>query len=90
MNEHFIIHEMLQADPHTHALDDNLYYYRLALQDFDAFLKDYVFVDRDQVVVPSLNLKPAKVVICRDERQKKALRRMGFIEDRITIRNTRR
>ena len=55
--------------------------------DFDAFLKNYVFVERDQVVVPSLNLKAAKKVVCRDERQKKALRRMGFIEDRIEIRN---
>lgn len=56
--------------------------------DFDAFLKGYVFVERDQVVVPSLNLKVAKKVLCRDERQKKALRRLGFIEDRIVIRNT--
>jgi len=55
--------------------------------DFDAFLKAYVFVERDQVVVPSLNLKAAKKVVCRDERQRKALRRMGFIEDRIEIRN---
>ena len=55
--------------------------------DFDAFLRGHVFVERDQVVVPSLNLKAAKKVICRDERQKKALRRMGFIEDRIEIRN---
>ena len=55
--------------------------------DFDAFLKGYVFVERGQVVVPSLNLKVAKKVLCRDERQKKALRRLGFIEDRIVIRN---
>lgn len=58
--------------------------------DFDAFLKAYVFVERDQVVVPALNLKAAKKVVCRDERQKKTLRRMGFIEDRIEIRNTPR
>jgi hypothetical protein len=58
--------------------------------DFDAFLKGYVFVERDQIVVPSLNLKAAKKVVCRDERQKKTLRRMGFIEDRIEIRNTPR
>ena len=55
--------------------------------DFDAFLRGYVFVERDQVVVPSLNLTAAKRVVCRDERQRKALRRMGFIEDRIEIRN---
>jgi hypothetical protein len=58
--------------------------------DFDAFLRSYAFVERDQAVVPSLNLKSAKKVICHDERQKKALRRMGFIEDRIQIRNTLR
>jgi hypothetical protein len=55
----------------------------------DDFLKHYVFVERDQVVVPSLNLKSAKKVVCRNEKQKKALRRMGFIEDRIEIRNMR-
>jgi len=53
----------------------------------DVFLKKYVFVENDQVVVPSLNLKAAKQIICRDERQKKALRKMGFIEDRIKIKN---
>jgi len=37
--------------------------------------------------VPSLNLKTAKRIICRNERQKKALRKKGFIEDRIEIRN---
>lgn len=56
-------------------------------RNFDAYLKAYVFVERDQIVVPSLNLNAAKKVVCRDEKQKKALRRMGFIEDRIEIRN---
>jgi hypothetical protein len=46
-----------------------------------------VFVERDQFVVPSLNLKTARRILCRNERQKKALRRMGFIEDRIEVRN---
>jgi len=55
--------------------------------DFDLFLKKYVFVESDQIVVPSLNLKCAKQIICKDEKQKKALRRMGFIEDRIRIKN---
>jgi hypothetical protein len=55
--------------------------------DFDLFLKKYLFVEVDQVVVPSLNLKCAKQIICKDEKQKKALRRMGFIEDRIKIKN---
>jgi hypothetical protein len=53
----------------------------------DVFLKKYVFIEKDQVVVPSLNLKCAKTIICRNEKQKKALRRMGFIEDRIQIKN---
>jgi hypothetical protein len=50
------------------------------------FLRRHVFVERDQVVVPSLNLKTAKRILCRNERQKKQLRRMGFIEDRMEIR----
>jgi hypothetical protein len=56
-------------------------------RNIDTYLKKHVFVEVDQVVVPSLNLKVAKKIICRDERQKKALRKMGFIEDRIQIRN---
>jgi len=43
-------------------------------------------VEHDRVVVPGLDLKAAKTVVCRSERQKKALRRMGFLEDRIEIR----
>lgn len=53
----------------------------------DIYLKKHVFVEKDQVIVPSLNLKAAKKIICRNEKQKKALRKMGFIEDRIEIKN---
>ena len=56
-------------------------------RDLDVFLKKYLFIEKDQVVVPALNLKSAKKIICRDERQKKKLRKMGFIEDRIHIKN---
>lgn len=55
--------------------------------DLNLFLQKYLFIEEDQVVVPSLNLKSAKQIICKDERQKKELRRMGFIEDRIKIKN---
>lgn len=44
-----------------------------------------LFKEVDQVVVPSLNLKSAKKIICRTDLQKKKLRKMGFIEDRIMI-----
>lgn len=54
--------------------------------DLERLLRRHVFVERDQVVVPSLNLKAAGRILCRNERQKKQLRRMGFIEDRIEIR----
>lgn len=56
-------------------------------KNLDIFLKKYLFIEKDQVVVPSLNLKVAKKIICRNERQKKTLRKMGFIEDRIIIKN---
>jgi hypothetical protein len=32
----------------------------------------------------------AKKILCRNEKQKKALRKMGFIEDRIIIKNITR
>lgn len=51
----------------------------------DDWLQKHLFRTEDQVVVPALNLKAAKKIFCRDERQKKALRKMGFIEDRIRI-----
>ncbi len=56
-------------------------------RDIDIVLQRHLFVERDQVVVPSLNLKAAKHIICRTEKQRKARRKMGFIEDRIEIRN---
>jgi hypothetical protein len=58
--------------------------------DLDTFLQKKIFVLNDQVVVPSLNLKCAKKIICRNERQKKELRNMGFLEDRIQIKNMTR
>lgn len=56
-------------------------------RDLNVFLQKNLFVENDQVVVPSLNLKVAKKIICRNEKQKKELRKMGFIEDRILIKN---
>lgn len=53
----------------------------------EEYLTKYVFIEKDQIVVPSLNLKAAKEIICRNEKQKKKLRQMGFIEDRIKIKN---
>ncbi len=67
-------------------LDDILQQWQHS-QGIDDFLQRYVFVERNQVVVPSLNLKSAKEIICRNEQQRKKLRRMGFIEDRVKIRN---
>jgi len=56
-------------------------------KDLSVYLNKYVFKEINQVVVPSLNLKVAKKIICSNEKQKKKLRKMGFIEDRITIKN---
>jgi hypothetical protein len=47
-------------------------------KNIDLFLRDYVFVEKDQVVVPSLDLRLADKIICRDIEQKRALRKMGF------------
>lgn len=58
-------------------------------KNYEDFLSRYFFVENDQVVVPSLNLKVAKKVFCRDEKQVKALRHMGFIHDRIKILNSK-
>jgi hypothetical protein len=54
-------------------------------QNVDEMLRQCLFCENDQVVVPSLNLKAAKVIFCRTDRQKKELWKMGFIEDRIKV-----
>jgi len=56
-------------------------------RDLGTWLRRFLFVEVDQVVVPSLNLKSAKQIVCINERQKRILRQRGFIEDRIQIRN---
>jgi len=56
-------------------------------RDLNTFLNNYVFMEREQVVVPSLNLKSAKKIICHNEKQKKTLLKKGFIEDRVIIKN---
>ena len=75
---------------HGAALDPVVHRWEIAWREdrpnLTEFLRRHVFVERDQVVVTSLNLKTAKRILCRNERQKKLLRRMGFIEDRIEIR----
>ena len=48
-----------------------------------------LFIEHDQVVVPALNLKSAKVVYCRNESQVKRLLKMGFIHDRVKILNSK-
>ena len=72
------------------ALFDNpteeLELYELSVE---GLLKE-LFKDVDQVVIPSLNLKTAKKIICRTDLQKKKLRKMGFIEDRIIVKKLRR
>jgi hypothetical protein len=55
--------------------------------DIDEWMEKFLFAENDQVVVPRLNLKSAKKVFCENEKIKKKLRKMGFIEDRIQIRN---
>ena len=67
-----------QREPHWEHWDQH--------QNLEALLKRYLFVLNDQVVVPRLNLKSAKEIWVRNDRQKKKLRRMGFIEDRIKVR----
>ncbi|MEM7165294.1 MAG: hypothetical protein AAF581_07515 [Planctomycetota bacterium] len=62
----------------------------MATRDLAAVLARHLFIENDQVVVPNINLKAAKRVICRNERQKAALRKLGFIEDRILIKNIKR
>jgi len=39
------------------------------MRDLDLFLHKYLFVEKDQVVVPSLNLKSAKQIFCQNEKK---------------------
>jgi len=69
-------------------IDDPLWKWKNS-KNINDFLNKYLFIENDQVVVPSLNLKSAKEVFCRNEKQVKMLRRMGFIKDRIKILNSK-
>jgi len=81
-----IIHEnALDPDYRDHPVSVTW----LETRNIQQVLSKHLFVKHDQVVVPQLNLKSAKQIICRNEHQKKTLRRMGFIEDRIVIRGHR-
>jgi len=51
----------------------------------DLFLERYLFAEADQIVVPSLDLRIANRIICKDKEQKEKLCQMGFLENRITI-----
>jgi hypothetical protein len=82
------IHRETMAD--GYPIDPEIQAWIDSGRNLDRFLKEHLFVEVDQVVVPSLNLKAAKKIICWDERQKKKLRKMGFIEDRIHIKNFKR
>lgn len=77
----------MSADPEL--ADDPVSRTWLHCRDLNVVLRQHLFVEHDQVVVPSLNLKTAKHIICRTEKQKKSLRKMGFIEDRIEIKNVK-
>jgi hypothetical protein len=70
-------------------LSPELKFWNESDKDIQDYLNKYLFVENNQVVVPSLNLKSAKRIVCRNERQKKKLKKMGFIDDRIFIRNVK-
>ena len=58
--------------------------------DYEEWRDNYLFVENDQVVTTRLNLKSTKKIICRNEREKKVLRKMGFINNRIRIMNLKK
>ena len=57
------------------------------VRDYEDWRDNYLFIENGQVVVPKLNLKSAKEIICNNEKQKRYLRKMGFINNRIKIMN---
>lgn len=80
--------ESLEEDPPEY--DDPFMDTWIKFHDVDKVLNSQLFILQDQVVVPALNLKSAKEIIVENERKKKILRKMGFIEDRIKIQNISR
>jgi len=75
------------SDPESH--EEPVSQTWLKTRNLAEVLSKHLFVKNDQVIVPQLNLKAAKIIICRSEGQKKTLRQMGFIEDRLIIRGRR-
>lgn len=81
-------YEPYNGDIEKLSKDDILYKW-IHSKNYEDFLSKYFFIENDQVVVPSLNLKAAKQIFCRNEKQIKILRHMGFIQDRIKILNSK-
>ena len=46
---------------------------------YENWRDNYLFAETNQIVVPILNLKAAKKIICRNEMQKKELKKIGFL-----------
>ena len=80
-------HKKMDVEYFAECPEDRESMITLNFASIDDWLARSLFVERDQVVVPSLNLKAAKKVLCHDEKQARFLRKMGFIDDRIEIRN---
>ena len=51
----------------------------------DNYLKSYVFVNDDQFVVPSLDLRQSQTIVCSDEAQRGNLIRKGFQGSKIKV-----
>jgi len=79
------INENIYSDLKEYLNDDGGFMKNFKDKSFEEILDKVLFVENDQVVVPSLNLKVAKQIFCRTEKVKRKLRKLGFIEDRIKI-----
>jgi len=82
-----VFRQMLEIDAECAISDPDHILYTKGAKTSDEFLESVVFKGTNQFVLPCLNLKTATKIVCRNEKQKKKLRRKGFIEDRIMIRN---
>lgn len=54
----------------------------------DRFLKQRVFVDRDQFVVKSLDLRKSQLILCNDEAQRAIVSKKGFPSSRVKVLST--
>lgn len=75
--------EVLESD--LDQEDDYILRWKSFEGELDQYLKENLFIESDQIVVPKLDLKKSSCILCKNDNQKRQLEHMGFSSRKIKI-----